>query len=76
MFVAKGIEMVKDHTDIHQQHYIGTNDNPGNHSSEVLMWQMTKLFKNGFEDHLFSGNQQQSGPFKITKERFYRLIQK
>ena len=43
---------------------------------EVLMWQMTKLFKNGFEDHLFSGNQQQSGPFKITKERFYRMIQK
>ena len=33
MFVAKGIEMVKDHTDIHQQHYIGTSDNPGNHSS-------------------------------------------
>ena len=43
---------------------------------EVLMWQMTKLFKNGFEEHLFGRNQQQSGPFKITKERFYRMIQK
>ena len=43
---------------------------------EILMWQMTKLFKNGFKDHLFSGNQKQSGPFKITKEEFYRMIQK
>ena len=43
---------------------------------EILMWQMTKLFKNGFKDHLFSGNQKQNGPFKITKEEFYRMIQK
>ena len=43
---------------------------------EVLMWQMTKLFKNGFEDHLFCGNQKLSGLFKITKEGFYRMIQK
>ena len=35
---------------------------------DVLMWQMTKLFKNGFEDHLFCGNQKQSGPFKIKKK--------
>ena len=37
---------------------------------------MTKLFKNGFKDHLFSGKQKQSAPFKITKEGFYRMIQK
>ena len=43
---------------------------------EVLMWQMTKLFKNGFEDHLFCENHKQSGPFKITKKGFYRVIQK
>ena len=43
---------------------------------EVLMWQMTKLFKNGFEDHLFCGNQKQSGPSEITKKGFYRIIQK
>ena len=43
---------------------------------EVLMWQMTNLFKNGFEDYPFCGNQKRSGPFKITKEEFYRMIQK
>ena len=43
---------------------------------EVLMWQMSKLFKNGFKDHLFCGNQKQSGPFEITKEGFYKMIQK
>ena len=43
---------------------------------EVLMWQMTKLFKNSFKDHFFCGNQKWSGLFKITKEGFYRMIQK
>ena len=37
---------------------------------------MSKLLKNGFKDHLFCGNQKQSGPFKITKEGFYKMIQK
>ena len=37
---------------------------------------MTKLFKDGFVDDLFCGNQKQSGPFKIIEERFYRMIQK
>ena len=35
---------------------------------EVWMWQVTRQFKNGFEDCLFFGNQKQSGPFKITKD--------
>ena len=33
------------------------------------MWQMTRLVRNGFED-------QQSGPFKTTKETIFRKIQR
>ena len=37
---------------------------------------MTRLFRNGFEDHhLFCRNQKQGEPFKITKEGFYRIMQ-
>ena len=43
---------------------------------EVLMWQLTKMFKNGFKDYLFCGNQKQSGAFKITKKGFERMTQK
>ena len=37
VFVANRIEMIKDHTDIHQWHYIGTKDNQII-ILEVLMW--------------------------------------
>ena len=76
VFVANRIEMIRD-----PQLYInGTILVPRIIQQiivlEVLMWQITKLFKIGFEDYLFCGNQKQSGPFKITKEGFYRMIQK
>ena len=75
MFVTNRIELIRDHTDIHQWHYVGTKDNLADYSSRGIDV-MTKMFKNGFEDHLFCGKQKQSGLFKITKEGFYRMIQK
>ena len=86
VLVANRIEMMRDHIDIHQWYYIGTIYTIGTILVpriireiivlEVLMWHMAKQFKSDFKDHLFCGNQKQSGPFKITKEGFYRMIQK
>ena len=40
------------------------------------MRNMTRLLNTAFGDHLFCGNQKQSGTFKITKEGLCRVIQK
>ena len=57
VFVANRIKMIRDHTDIHQWHYIGIRDNPTDYSSRGIDVANTRLFKNGFEDNLFCGNQ-------------------
>ena len=36
VFKANRIKMISDHTDIHQWHYIGTNDNPVDYSSRDI----------------------------------------
>ena len=36
VFVANRIEMIRDHTDINQWHYVGTKDNPANYSSRGI----------------------------------------
>ena len=36
MFVGSKIELIKDHTDIHQWHYVGTKDNPADYSSRGI----------------------------------------
>ena len=36
VFVVNWIEMIRDHTDIHQWHYVGTKDNPANYSSRGI----------------------------------------
>ena len=33
MFVVNKIEIIRDYTEIHQWHYIGTKDNPADYSS-------------------------------------------
>ena len=36
VFVADRIELIRDHTDIHQWHYVGTKDNPADYSSRGI----------------------------------------
>ena len=36
VFVASKIELIRDHTDIHQWHYVGTKDNPADYSSRGI----------------------------------------
>ena len=36
VFVANRIEMIRDHTEIHQWYYIGTKDNPADYSSRGI----------------------------------------
>ena len=36
MFVANRIEIIRDHTEMHQWHYIGTKDNPADYSSRGI----------------------------------------
>ena len=36
MFVASKIELIRDHTDKHQWHYVGTKDNPADYSSRGI----------------------------------------
>ena len=36
VFVADRIELIRDHTDIHQWHYVGTKDNPSDYSSRGI----------------------------------------
>ena len=36
VFVANRIEIIRDHTEIHQWHYIGTKDNPADYSSRGI----------------------------------------
>ena len=36
VFVANKIEMIRDHTDIHQWHYTGTKDNSADYSSRSI----------------------------------------
>ena len=76
VFVANKIEMIKNHTYVHQWHYVGTKDNPADYSSRGIDEAKDKVVQNGFKDHLFCVNQKHSGPFNITKEGFYRTIQK
>ena len=36
VFVANRIELIRDHTDIHQWHYVGTKDSPADYSSRGI----------------------------------------
>ena len=61
MFVANRIEIIRDHTEIHQWHYIGTKDNPADYSSRGTDVANDQAIQKWFEDHLLSGNQNRVG---------------
>ena len=48
IFVANRIEMIRDHTDIHQWHYISIKDNPADYSPRVIDVANGKAFQKWF----------------------------
>ena len=74
MFVANRIELIRDHTDIHQWHYVGTKDNPADYSSRGIDVANDQAIQKWLPEPSFLWKPE--AEWKITKEGFYRMIQK
>ena len=69
VFVANRIKKIRDHTDIHQWHYIGTRDNPADYSSRDIDVANDKAVQKWFRGQSFLWKPKVELTIQDNKER-------